>query len=107
MNKTELVKQIARESKYTDTPVTRTQVRWVVDALFEAIRMELADEDSRVEIEHFGVWERHTVHRLNTGTLVNKDGARRIPAKSHSRITFRTAKRLRSTSDKSSNLHSP
>ncbi|MCA9885054.1 MAG: HU family DNA-binding protein [Anaerolineae bacterium] len=91
MNKTELVKQIARESKFTDRPLTRDQVRWVIDALFAAIQTELATNGARVEIEHFGVWENRIVKNQDRSRLAGNI----VPVSEHSIVTFRTSKQFR------------
>lgn len=95
MNKTELIHRIARESKATASPLTRAQVRQVIDALFNAMAEELTQPDGRVEIEHFGVLVSHLIENSPRGKLVGKDGVTRRPPKSRLVITFRAAKRLR------------
>jgi len=95
VNKTELVKRIARESKATHAPLTRAQVRQVLDALFEALAEELTQPGGRVEIEHFGVLESRLIRNSPRGRLTGKDGTTRQPPRERLVITFRAAKGLR------------
>ena len=95
MNKTELVKRIARESKTTHSPLTRAQVRQVLDALFEALAEELTQPDGRVEIEHFGVLKSRLIRNSSRGRLTGKDGVKRQPPSERLVITFRAAKGLK------------
>lgn len=95
MNKTELVKHIARESKATHSPLTREQVRQVLDALFEALAEELSGPGGRVEIEHFGVLESRLIRNSPRGRLTGKDGITRKPPSERLVITFRAAKGLK------------
>jgi nucleoid DNA-binding protein len=96
VNKTELVKLIARESKITHSPLTQAQVRQVLDALFAALTEELSRPGGRVEIEHFGVLESRFVKNSPRGRLIGKDGVVRTPPNERLVITFRAAKGLRS-----------
>ncbi|MBL8165266.1 MAG: HU family DNA-binding protein [Anaerolineae bacterium] len=96
MNKTELVKRIARESKVTHSPLTQAQVRQVLDALFAALTEELSRPGGRVEIEHFGVLESRLIPNSPRGRLIGKDGVVRQPPSEKRIIIFRTAKYLRS-----------
>lgn len=95
MNKTELVKRIARESKVTHSPLTQAQVRQVLDALFAALTEELSQPGGRVEIEHFGVLESRLVKNSPHGRLMGRDGVTRIPPKDRLVVTCRIAKRFR------------
>jgi nucleoid DNA-binding protein len=95
VNKTELVKRIAKESKVTHSPLTRKQVRQVLDALFEALAEELTQPGGRVEIEHFGVLESRLIRNSPRGRLIGKDGITRRPPKERLVITFRAAKGLK------------
>lgn len=95
MNKTELVKRIARESKVTHSPLTQAQVRQVLDALFAALTEELSQPGGRVEIEHFGVLESRLVKNSPNGRLMGKDGVTRKPPSERLVITFRAAKLFR------------
>lgn len=94
MNKTELVKRIARESKVTHSPLTQAQVRQVLDALFAALTKELSQPGGRVEIEHFGVLESRLVKNSPHGRLMGRDGVERCPPKTRRVVTFRAAKSL-------------
>jgi nucleoid DNA-binding protein len=94
VNKTELVKRIARESKVTHSPLTQAQVRQVLDALFTALTKELSQPGGRVEIEHFGVLESRLVKNGQNGRLIGRDGIMRIPPKERFVVTFRAAKCL-------------
>lgn len=94
MNKSDLVKRIARESKRTHSPLTQAQVQQVLDALFETLADELARPHGRVEIEHFGVLESRVVKNSPKGRLVGKDGVVRQPPRERRMITFRMAKAL-------------
>lgn len=94
MNKTELVKRIARESKVTHSPLTQAQVRQVLDALFAALTEELSQPGGRVEIEHFGVLESRLVKNSPRGRLIGRDGVTRTPPKERLVVTFRLAKRV-------------
>lgn len=95
MNKTELVKRIARQSKVTHSPLTQAQVRQVLDALFAALTEELSQPGGRVEIEHFGVLESRLVKNSPLSRLTGKDGVTRTPPKERLVVTFRSAKCLR------------
>jgi nucleoid DNA-binding protein len=95
VNKTELVKRIARESKVTHSPLTQAQVRQVLDALFAALTEELSQPGGRVEIEHFGVLESRLVKNSPNGRLIGRDGVRRIPPIERFVIMFRASKRVR------------
>lgn len=96
MNRTELVRRIARQSKVTHSPLTRSQVRAVLDALFVLLAEELVrPEGGRVEIEHFGVLESRVIRNSPHGRLTSSDGIRRTPPRERLVITFRAAKRLR------------
>lgn len=95
MNKTELVKRIARESKVTHSPLTQAQVRQVLDALFTALTEELSQPGGRVEIEHFGVLESRMVKNSPNGRLMGRDGFMRTPLKDRLVVTFRAAKQLK------------
>ncbi len=95
MNKTELVKRIARESKVTHSPLTQAQVRQVLDALFAALTEELSRPGGRVEIEHFGVLESRLVNNSPYGRLMGKDGITRTPPKERLVVTFRAAKSMK------------
>lgn len=96
MNKTELVKRIAHESKVTHSPLTQAQVRQVLDALFAALTEELSQPGGRVEIEHFGVLESRLVKNSPQGRLIGRDGITRTPPEERLVITFRSGKQLRS-----------
>lgn len=95
VNKSDLVNHIAKESKFTNSPMTRAQVRQVIDALFEVMAAELTVEGGRVEIEHFGVWECRTTQNKNHGELSGTDGVKRKPPMNYFLIKFRAAKKLR------------
>jgi nucleoid DNA-binding protein len=95
VNKTELVKRIARESKVTHSPLTQAQVRQVLDALFVVLTEELSRPSGRVEIEHFGVLESRLIRNSPHGRLTGKDGVTRTPPEARLVITFRAAKRLK------------
>lgn len=96
MNKTKLVKRIARESKTTHSPLTQAQVQQVLDALFDALAAELTrPEGGRVEIEHFGVLESRVIRVRSAGRLTGRDGVTRQPPTTRRVITFRVAKKLR------------
>ncbi|MAU12419.1 MAG: hypothetical protein CL607_21525 [Anaerolineaceae bacterium] len=95
MNKTALVNHIARQSKYTATPLTRLQVRWVITTLFESMSDELTTPGNRVSIEDFGIWECRVLKNKNHGHLTSNDGIQRRPTSEQNVITFRTSKRLR------------
>jgi nucleoid DNA-binding protein len=95
VNKSELVKRIARESKLTHSPLTQAQVQQVLDSLFVAMADELARPRGRVEIEHFGVLESRLVKNSPNGRLVGKDGVVRQPPSERRVITFRAAKTMR------------
>lgn len=92
MNKSELVKRIARESKRTQSPLTQAQVQQVLDALFAAMADELARPHGRVEIEHFGVLESRLIRNSPNGRLIGKDGVVRQPPKERKVVTFRKAR---------------
>jgi nucleoid DNA-binding protein len=94
VNKTELVKRIARESKVTHSPLTQAQVRQVLDALFAALTEELSRPGGRVEIEHFGVLESRLIRNSPHGRLIGRDGVTRQPPRERLVITFRAAKGL-------------
>jgi nucleoid DNA-binding protein len=95
MNKSELVKRIAGESKATHSPLTRAQVQQVLDALFVALAEELTrPEGGRVEIEHFGVLESRVIRVRSAGRLTGRDGVMRTPPGTRRVITFRAAKGL-------------
>jgi nucleoid DNA-binding protein len=89
VNKSDLVKRIARESKLTHSPLTQTQVQQVLDALFTALTEELSRPGGRVEIEHFGVLESRLIPNSPRGLLVGKDGVVRKPPTKRLVITFR------------------
>ncbi|MBZ0280741.1 MAG: HU family DNA-binding protein [Anaerolineae bacterium] len=95
MNKTELVKRIARESKATHSPLTQAQVRQVLDALFVALTEELSQSGGRVEIEHFGVLESRVISNSPHGKLIGQDGIIRQPSTERFIVIFRAAKTLR------------
>lgn len=96
MNRIELVKRIARESRTTHSPLTQAQVRQALDALFAALAEELTQPGGgRVEIEHFGVLESRIIRSSRRGRLMGADGVTRIPPAERRVITFRAAKRLR------------
>jgi nucleoid DNA-binding protein len=95
VNRTELVKRIARQSKVTASPLTQAQVRQVVDALFGLLAEELARPGGRVEIEHFAVLESRLIRSSSRGRLTSSDGITRTPPEERLVITFRAAKRLR------------
>jgi nucleoid DNA-binding protein len=95
VNKTELVKRIARESKVTHSPLTQAQVRQVLDALFAALTEELSQPGGRVEIEHFGVLESRLVRNSPQGRLMGKHGIIRVPPKVRLVVTYRMAKHFR------------
>jgi nucleoid DNA-binding protein len=95
VNKTELVKRIARESKVTHSPLTQAQVRQVLDALFAALTEELSRPGGRVEIEHFGVLESRLVRNSPNGRLIGRDGVARQPPSGRLVITFRAAKSIK------------
>lgn len=95
MNKTELVKRIARESKVTHSPLTQAQVRQVLDALFAALTEELSQPGGRVEIEHFGVLESRVVKNSQRGRLMGLDGEIRHPRAERLITTLRISKSLR------------
>ncbi|MBI5668396.1 MAG: HU family DNA-binding protein [Chloroflexi bacterium] len=95
MNKTELVKRIARESKVTHSPLTQAQVQQVLDALFATLTEELSQPGGRVEIEHFGVLESRLMRNSPHGQLIGRDGVVRQPPSERLVITFRCAKRVR------------
>jgi nucleoid DNA-binding protein len=95
VNKTELVKRIARESKITHSPLTQAQVRQALDALFTALTEELSQPGGRVEIEHFAVLESRLVKNSSSGWLISKDGVTRIPPKDRLVVTCRIAKRFK------------
>jgi len=101
MNKTELVKRIARESKATHSPLTRSQVRQVLDALFDALAEELTQPGGRVEIQHFGVLESRLIRNSPRGRLIGKDGVTRQPSSERLVITFRAARSLKSQNKQS------
>jgi nucleoid DNA-binding protein len=95
VNKIELVKRIARESKATHSPLMQAQVRQVLDSLFAALTEELSQPGGRVEIEHFGVLESRLIRNSPRGRLTSKDGVTRHPPSERLVITFRAAKGLR------------
>jgi nucleoid DNA-binding protein len=95
VNKTELVKRIARESKVTHSPLTQAQVRQVLDALFAALTEELSQPGGRVEIEHFGVLESRLVKNSPLSRLIGIDGKTRHPHSERLVITLRVSKSLR------------
>lgn len=100
MNKTELVKRIARESKVTHSPLTQAQVRQVLDALFAALTEELSQPGGRVEIEHFGILESRLVKNSLNGRLIGRDGVTRKPPSERLVIVFRTARKLRANASR-------
>ncbi len=96
MNKSDLVKRIARQSKLTHAPLTQAQVQQVLDSLFTLLAEELSRPGGRVEIEHFGVLESRLIPNSPRGLLIGKDGVTRKPPTERLVSTFRMSKKVRS-----------
>ena len=100
LNRTDLIIEIARQTKTTSRQLTRDDVEHVIDIMLDIMQDQLTQPDGGIrlgELGLLGVHERRISPGKSQGTLIHPDTGEEIGHKSrvHHRIQFKSTRSLR------------